>query len=161
MPEPQPFHAVMGQLDYPMTIVTAAAGDERSGCLVGFQTQCSIDPALFLVCISRRNHTFRLAARSEHLAVHFLDRTDYPLSLLFGEKSGDDVDKFADCGWTEEHGVPVLTAVRAWFVGRVLERVPLGDHMGHLLEPVAGRVEGPLSQLSFQSVKTMRPGHPA
>jgi hypothetical protein len=33
--------------------------------------------------------------------------------------------------------------------------------MGHLLEPVAGRVEGPLSQLSFQSVKTMRPGHPA
>jgi len=32
--------------DYPMYIVTAVAADsgERSGCLVGFTTQCSINP---------------------------------------------------------------------------------------------------------------------
>jgi flavin reductase (DIM6/NTAB) family NADH-FMN oxidoreductase RutF len=161
MPEPQPFHDIVGRLDYPMTIVTAADGGRRSGCLVGFHTQCSIDPARFLVCISRANHTFRLAVRSPHLAVHFLDRDDHALSLLFGEKTGDEVDKFAACDWTDEHGVPVLSAVRAWFVGRVLQRLPLGDHVGHLLEPVAGGSAGPLRQLSFQQVKTMRPGHPA
>ena len=27
-------------------------GDERTGCLVGFRTQCSIDPVRFLVCLS-------------------------------------------------------------------------------------------------------------
>ncbi|MDN5747897.1 MAG: flavin reductase family protein [Pseudonocardia sp.] len=161
MGELEPFQNAVSRIDYPMAIVTAAAGDERSGCLVGFHTQCSIDPARFLVCISRRNHTFAVAARSEHLAVHFLDRSDYPLSLLFGEQSGDTVDKFARCSWRAELGVPVLTGARAWFVGRVLDRVSFGDHVGHLLEPVTGRVaDEELDQLAFQDVKTMQPGHP-
>ena len=158
--KPAPFHEVVSQLDYPMVVVTAAAGGERDGCLVGFHTQCSIDPARFLVCLSERNRTLAVATRSEHLAVHFLDEDDYELSLLFGEQTGDDVDKFAVCDWQEEHGVPVLARVRAWFIGRVLERIPLGDHVGHLLEPLDGRVEGQLRQLAFQKVKTMKPGHP-
>jgi flavin reductase (DIM6/NTAB) family NADH-FMN oxidoreductase RutF len=155
------FHDAVGRLDYPMLIVTAASGGERSGCLVGFATQCSIDPPRFLVCISEKNHTFRVAARSEHLAVHFLDRADRPLSLLFGEQTGDETDKFDQCAWTERRGVPVLDASKAWFIGRVLERVRLGDHVGHLLEPVEGAVRGRLDQLSFQQVKSMRPGHEA
>lgn len=161
MPEPAPFHDAVGQIDYPMVIVTAASAGERSGCLVGFHTQCSIDPARFLVCISRRNHTFSVASGSPHLAVHFLDRADHPLSLLFGELTGDEIDKFTRCRWREEHNVPVLVETRAWFVGRVLDRISFGDHVGHLLEPVDGGVTGPLTQLSFQQVKHMTPGHGA
>jgi flavin reductase (DIM6/NTAB) family NADH-FMN oxidoreductase RutF len=37
------FNAIVGSLEYPMFIVTARAGDERLGCLVGFATQTSID----------------------------------------------------------------------------------------------------------------------
>lgn len=154
------FGDLVGRLDYPMLVVTASAGGERSGCLVGFHTQCSIDPARFLVCISRLNHTFPVAARSEYLAVHVLDRDDYPLARLFGGQTGDRVDKFDRCSWRDERGVPVLSDVRAWFVGRVLERVSLGDHVGHVLEPVTGSVTGELRQLDFQQVKTMPPGHP-
>jgi flavin reductase (DIM6/NTAB) family NADH-FMN oxidoreductase RutF len=155
------FSSAVSRLDYPMLIVTAAAAGERSGCLVGFATQCSIDPPRFLVCISEKNHTFRVAARSEHLAVHFLDRADRPLSLLFGEQTGDETDKFDQVAWEDRRGVPVLTGTGAWFVGRVLERVPLGDHVGHLLEPVDGKMSGTLDQLSFQQVKDMNPGHGA
>ena len=155
------FHDAVGQLDYPMLIVTAAAEGERSGCLVGFATQCSIDPPRFLVCISEKNRTFRVAAHSDHLAVHFLDREDRPLSLLFGEETGDETDKFGQCAWESVREVPVLTGTRAWFVGRVLDRVPLGDHTGHLLEPVEGHTRGRLDQLSFQQVKDMEPGHGA
>lgn len=155
------FSDAVGQLDYPMLVVTAADRGERSGCLVGFATQCSIDPPRFLVCISEKNHTFGVAARSEYLAVHFLDRADRPLALLFGEQTGDDTDKFDRCDWTEHRGVPVLTGTRAWFLGRVLERVPLGDHTGHLLEPVEGQARGRLNQLSFQQVRSMDPGHDA
>lgn len=36
--------ALTAALDYPMFVVTVAAGGERAGCLVGFATQCSIDP---------------------------------------------------------------------------------------------------------------------
>jgi flavin reductase (DIM6/NTAB) family NADH-FMN oxidoreductase RutF len=35
------FERIVGELDYPMHVVTAAEGDERDGCLVGFLTQCS------------------------------------------------------------------------------------------------------------------------
>ena len=155
------FQDVAGHLDYPMVIVTAAVDGRSAGCLVGFHTQVSLDPPRYLVCISRANRTFELAARSAHLAVHFLDRSDRALSELFGEQTGDRVDKFAACSWRSCHGVPVLDGPRAWFVGRVLDRVPLGDHTGHLLEPVEGRVHGDLDLLTFQQVRDLQPGHPA
>lgn len=156
-----PFDDLVSRLDYPMLIVTAADGGRRSGCLVGFSTQCSLDPPRYLVCISTANHTAPVAARSEHLAVHVLDRSDRELSRLFGEQTGDDVDKFAQCSWTERRGVPVLDGPKAWFVGRALERVPLGDHTGHLLEPVEAHVTGELELLTFQQVRELEPGHPA
>lgn len=155
------FDDLVGRLDYPMLIVTAADGGRRSGCLVGFSTQCSLEPPRYLVCISQANHTAAIAQRSEHLAVHVLDRADHDLALLFGEQTGDEVDKFAQCAWTERRGVPVLDGPAAWFVGRVLDRVPLGDHVGHVLEPVEARFGGELDLLTFQQVKDMEPGHPA
>jgi flavin reductase (DIM6/NTAB) family NADH-FMN oxidoreductase RutF len=157
----QAFEELVDRLDYPMLIVTAAADGERAGCLVGFSTQASLDPPRYLVCLSRANHTYPVAARSEHLAVHVLDRADHGLSALFGERTGDHVDKFARCSWREVHGVPVLTGANAWFVGRVLERVPLGDHVGHLLEPVDGHAPDRIDLLTFQQVRDMDPGHPA
>ena len=45
-------HELVSELDYPMFIVTCADERERAGCLVGFATQCSIDPPRFLVCLS-------------------------------------------------------------------------------------------------------------
>jgi flavin reductase (DIM6/NTAB) family NADH-FMN oxidoreductase RutF len=155
------FHELVSRLDYPMLVVTAAADGERSGCLVGFHTQCSLEPPRYLVCISRRNHTFVVAARSAHLAVHVLDGDGVPLARLFGERTGDDYDKFAACTWQERLGVPVLTGAPAWFVGRVLDRVPLGDHVGHLLEPVEAEARVGWRQLAFQQVKGMPSGHPA
>ena len=46
-----------GGLDYPMFVITVAAGGERSGCLIGFATQAGVDPARFIVCLSDKNHT--------------------------------------------------------------------------------------------------------
>jgi flavin reductase (DIM6/NTAB) family NADH-FMN oxidoreductase RutF len=155
------FLELTGQLDAPLVIVTAAADGERSGCLVGFSTQCSLDPPRYLVCISRANHTSGIAARSEYLAVHVLERSDHALSVLFGEQTGDRVDKFAECSWHPVRGVPVLDGPRAWFVGRVLDRLPLGDHVGHLLAPVAVRGADDLDLLTLLQVQDMEPGHPA
>ncbi len=70
------------------------------------QGECSIDPARCLVCLSSRSHTLAVATRRDRLAVHLLDEDDYELSLLFGEQTGDEVDKFAACDRQEEHGVP-------------------------------------------------------
>jgi flavin reductase (DIM6/NTAB) family NADH-FMN oxidoreductase RutF len=101
-----------------------------------------------------------VAADAEYLAVHFLEVSDGDLADLFGGQTGDEVDKFADCSWSDHRGVPVLADPKAWFLGRVLDRLDLGDHVGHLLEPVESSRAGTLRQLGFQLVRSMTPGHP-
>ncbi len=155
--------ALVGELDCPMFIVTTAAAGRRAGCLVGFATQCSIHPARLLVCLSKRNYTFRVAADAEALAVHFPGEGDKALSHLFGEQTGDDLDKFARSDWSAGPGdLPVLDVERGWIAGRVLARHDLGDHVGYLLEPFAGQVRTPAAApLGFQQVRHMPPGHEA
>lgn len=154
------FNAMMGTLDYPMFIVTARRGDERGGCLVGFASQASIDPSRFLVCLSIRNRTYRLAQEAERLAVHFVPAHADPLARLFGGQTGDDVDKFALCGWEEgPHGLPVLDDCENWFVGRVLDRTRLGDHVGFLLEPEVAHHGTAGRQFTFHRAKRIEPGH--
>jgi flavin reductase (DIM6/NTAB) family NADH-FMN oxidoreductase RutF len=154
--------ALTAALDYPMFVVTTAAGGKRAGCLVGFTTQCSIDPARFLVCLSRRNHTCRVAADAELLAVHLLGRDQQALAELFGTETGDDVDKLARCAWTEgPSGTPLLDDCPNRFLGRVVDRFDAGDHLAFLVEVVEAWFvdSGPL--LTFQSVRDLEPGHRA
>lgn len=149
-------------LDYPVFVVTTSDGDERSGCLVGFATQASIHPPRMLVCLSQANHTFRVAERADLLAVHVLEEGQHALSELFGGRTGDEVDKFARCGWHDgPGGVPLLDDCPQYVVGRVLERTSFGDHTGYLLEPV--EVGGPAREgaLTLHEVEDLQPGHDA
>ena len=113
------FEAIAGRVDYPMYIATTRAGDERSGCLVGFATQCSIDPPRFLACISDKNHTYRvLESGAGSMAVHVVPEQADHLVELFGGETGDEEDKFAQCGWSEgPEGLPVLDDCPSWFAG--------------------------------------------
>jgi flavin reductase (DIM6/NTAB) family NADH-FMN oxidoreductase RutF len=153
--------------DYPLTIVTTAAARpagpaERSGCLVGFLTQCSIDPPRFLVCLSRTNHTFRVAARADILAVHALAADQRPLAELFGTRTGDEVDKFSHCAWRPGPGeVPLLVDCPRYFLGRILARLDLGDHAGYLLEPIGAASDPGPAGLMFSQVKDLQAAHGA
>src|SRR5581483_7765941 len=126
------FAQLVAQLDYSMFLVTAAHQEERAGCLVGFASQVSIDPPRFLVCLSNKNRTYRVAERADTLVVHLVGPSQERLANLFGGQTGDQVDKFALCDWREgPGGAPVLRELENWFAGRVLERLPLGDHAGY------------------------------
>jgi flavin reductase (DIM6/NTAB) family NADH-FMN oxidoreductase RutF len=157
------FDELVSSVDYPMFIVTAAAGDEQSGCLVGFVTQASINPARLLVMLSKRNHTYDVAQLTETLAVHFLRRDNHELAALFGETTGDQVDKFSACRWRPgPDGVPLLDDVRGWVAGRIIGRFDGGDHVAHVLETVdAGVTSSDRSSLTFQMVRDFDPGHEA
>jgi flavin reductase (DIM6/NTAB) family NADH-FMN oxidoreductase RutF len=159
------FAKLMAQLDYPMYVVTAVAGGERAGCLVGFATQTSIHPERFVACISRKNHTLHVASEAPVLAVHFLrdEPRERQIAELFGGETGDEVDKFASCTWHEGPcGVPVLDDIPNRFVGRVVELLDVGDHVGFLLDPidVESREMG-VAEFGFQEAKGIHPGHPA
>ena len=158
------FAEVVATLDYPVFVVTTAAGDERSGCLIGFATQCSIHPPRFLACLSVKNHTYRVAKRADILAVHVLHTDDEETAELFGGATGDDVDKFARTAWHPgPGGVPILEAAKAWFAGPILDVVDLGDHQGFVLDPThgdAGETDAD-DELSFQEARDIEAGHPA
>ena len=57
--------------------------------------------------------------------------------------------------------MPILEGVGNLFVGRVLARFDLGDHVGHLLQPIAARHEGDAEALGFQEARDIDAGHPA
>ena len=156
------FNSLVGDLDYPMFIVTACADGERSGCLIGFATQASIDPPRFIVGLSHQNRTYRVANGAELLAVHFVPEEAEDLAELFGGETGDDVDKFARAAWHEgPHGVPILDDCPNWFVGRALWRQDAGDHDAILLEPVAAQRDSDGDEFTFHRAKRIEPGHPA
>ena len=161
---PDAFHALTSVLDYPMWVVTCAAGDERGGCLVGFATQCSIAPARYLVCISEANHTAGVAWRSEFLAMHVLTAGAEEVAVLFGSQTGGDIDKFARCDWHPgPGGVPLLAACPNRFVGRIIDRRVTGDHTAYVLDVVDASVDqdavGRVVPLGFQDLRDLPPGH--
>jgi flavin reductase (DIM6/NTAB) family NADH-FMN oxidoreductase RutF len=154
------FQRLVETLDYPMYIVTTAAGNQTSGCLVGFATQCSMNPPRFLVCISKKNRTLAIARQADVLAVHVIDEKDRNLAEIFGGETGDEVDKLARVSWHYAHGVPILDACERWFAGTVLGRIALGDHVGFLLEPIDAAQGAQSEQLTVQEARDIQPGHP-
>jgi flavin reductase (DIM6/NTAB) family NADH-FMN oxidoreductase RutF len=160
----QAFESIVGRIDYPMFVVTVLVEGERDGCLVGFATQCSIDPARFLVCMSDKNRTTRLLERGggDALVVHLVPADAGHVVELFGGETGDDTDKFTRCEWNPgPDGIPLLTDCPSWFAGRIVERVRLGDHIGHVLEPFAGEDPSDGGWFPFSQAKEIEPGHEA
>lgn len=157
------FDDFVGLLDYPMFVVTVRADGRTAGCLVGFATQASIDPPTFLVGLSGQNRTTSIARTATHLAVHLVPREQLAVAELFGGETGDDTDKFARCDWHEgPERLPILESALAWFVGKITQRFDMGDHIGHLLEPVAGGiVDADRRPVFFADVKGLDPGHGA
>ena len=153
-------HRLVSELDHPMFIVTASDGRERSGCLVGFATQCSIHPPRFLVCISEKNHTHGVVQQADAVAVHLVADDAVELAELFGSETGDAIDKFERCAWHDgPAGVPVLDECENWFAGRILERLDAGDHCALLLdvfETHSGNDERPFT---FHRARRIEPGH--
>jgi flavin reductase (DIM6/NTAB) family NADH-FMN oxidoreductase RutF len=156
------FQELVAQLDYPMFIATVATEHDRAGCLIGFATQSSIHPPRFLAGISDKNRTFRVARGAESMAIHLVPEHATELAELFGGETGDDIDKFERCEWRPgPGGVPLLDECPNRFVGRIVERIAFGDHVGIVLEPTFAESDEESAQLGFHRASRIEPGHEA
>jgi flavin reductase (DIM6/NTAB) family NADH-FMN oxidoreductase RutF len=157
------FDRVVASANEAMVVVTAAVGEDRAGCLVGFHSQTSIEPRRYTVWLSKANHTYRVALVAAHLAVHFLTTADRDLAELFGALSGDDVDKFARCDWEPgPDGVPLLRRCPNRLI--VVRATMLDDGADHVAvsgPPIAAHVEGGFAPLRYADVGDVVPGHEA
>lgn len=148
-------------LDGAAVVVTAADHEETAGCLVGFHSQCSIDPRRHAVWLSKANRTYRVALRSTHLAVHLLRTGDLRLAEWFAGTTGDEVDTFADLDVDRgAGGVPLVRDLPVRFVGR---RVALldteGDHACFVLEVESAEVDDEAGPLRLSDLGEVEPGH--
>jgi flavin reductase (DIM6/NTAB) family NADH-FMN oxidoreductase RutF len=151
------------RLDCPYYVITVRAPDEEmSGCLATFVTRCSIDPPNFIGCVSRANHTWGVAVRSTAMGLHLLGADQEDVARLFGEETGDVVDKFADVDWRlGTTGAPLLADVAVAVEGTILGHFSVGDHEAFLVRATraaAGPGEG---LLMLRSGPPLHPGHPA
>jgi flavin reductase (DIM6/NTAB) family NADH-FMN oxidoreductase RutF len=147
--------------DYPLYVVTAGTKDDPSGCLAGFVTQASIDPVQFIVCVSKKNHTFGVADRSTGLGLHLLGSDQTDIASLFGEQTGDVIDKFARVQWTQgSSGVPILSECAAWVEGQVIDRMDGGDHEAFLIAVVDGGGGTHAGRFTLSDAANFEPGHP-
>jgi flavin reductase (DIM6/NTAB) family NADH-FMN oxidoreductase RutF len=150
-------------VDYPYYVVTVRAPDgEMSGCLAGFVTQCSIDPPNFIACISKVNHTLGVAERSPGMGLHLLGEDQVDLARLFGEQTGDRIDKFASVDWRlGPTGAPLLVDAAVSMEGDVLGHFSVGDHEAFLVRGVRAVAGGHVGLLTYRGAPPMEPGHPA
>ena len=157
----QAFDAIVADLDGPAYVVTTAVGAEHDGCLVGFASQCSIDPPRFGACLSKENRTYRIALSAATLVVHLLRQGDQDLAHLFGAHTGDEIDKFEDIEWRPgPDGCPVLARCD-WFAGSIIERVDTGDHVAFVVAPHEGQCErSGTRQLGMHEIGDIEAGHP-
>jgi flavin reductase (DIM6/NTAB) family NADH-FMN oxidoreductase RutF len=157
------FDSLMTGSDTAMVVVTTSDGEERAGCLVGFHTQCSIEPPRYAIWLSKANRTYRVGLRAEHFAIHFLDQGDGDLAELFGGETGDDVDKFARAAWEAgPDGVPLLSDCPSRVLAR---RIALlddgGDHVCIEAEAIEAWPRPGFVPLRLASVQHLDPGHDA
>ena len=157
------FERLTDTLDPPLLVVTAADGAERAGCVVGFHSQCSLEPLRYALWLSTVNRTYRVALRSDYLGIHLLGVDDDGLGRWFGGHTGDEEDSFAGIGVDPgPGGVPLVRGVPGRFSAR---RVALleadGDHACFVVEAgpdsigdIAG--SGPLLRVSDLSGKIGR-----
>lgn len=157
--------AFFDRVDYPLYVVTVRTADadaEMSGCLAGFVTQCSIEPPNFLVCVSKQNHTLGVAERSSGMALHLLGRDQVALARLFAEETGDRVDKFASVAWRlGTSGAPLLEDVAVRLEGRILGHGAVGDHEAFVLRAQDAGVGSRAGLLTYRTAPPLSPGHPA
>jgi flavin reductase (DIM6/NTAB) family NADH-FMN oxidoreductase RutF len=151
------------RVDFPYYLLTVRTADEEmSGCLAGFVTQCSIDPPNFVACISHLNHTFGVAVHSTAMGLHLLGEDQVGLARLFGEHTGDVIDKFAEADWRiGTTGAPLLADVSLALEGTILGHFSVGDHEAFLvraLRAVAGPGHG---LLTHRTSPRLHPGHPS
>jgi flavin reductase (DIM6/NTAB) family NADH-FMN oxidoreductase RutF len=152
--------AMADATDYVLYVVTAASDGEVSGCLVGFVTQCSIEPVRFIVCVSKVNHTFGVAQRASGLALHLLGSDQMDVASLFGEESGDWEDKFARVRWKRgATRAPLLTECAAWVEGPIVDSWSAGDHQAFVLEVIAGAAGPRGGRLMQAEVSELDAGH--
>lgn len=121
------FRDAIGQFATGVCVVTAFSENGPTGMTANAITSLSLDPLLMIVCFDRTSRTRVAAASSGRVAVNVLAAGQEEISKRFASKLSEE-EKFAEVGWSDRGGAPVLDETIAWFSGALTDLHPGGDH---------------------------------
>lgn len=134
--QPELFRALLRRHAAGVVVITVP-GEHPVGFTVTSFTSVSLRPPLVSFCLDRASSSWPAVAAASYVGVHVLTDTQEALAQTFATKG---VDRFAPpTRWhSGPYGVPVLAAVHAVLLCRVVDRVNAGDHAIVLSELVDG-----------------------
>jgi flavin reductase (DIM6/NTAB) family NADH-FMN oxidoreductase RutF len=108
-----------------VTVITTTTDQGPAGMTASAVCSLSLEPVQLLVCVSARLPTHTALEQAGHFAVNVLGEGQEHLAMRFGRRTPN---KFAGLKLRDDAPVPVLSDAIAYFVCRVAERHPGGDH---------------------------------
>jgi flavin reductase (DIM6/NTAB) family NADH-FMN oxidoreductase RutF len=158
--EAEEFRALLRHLAASVVVVTVA-GPVPVGFTATSFASVSLHPPLVSFNISRTSSSWPAIRGARHIGVHILGDGQETLARTFATQG---VDRFAaPTSWHPgPYGVPVLDGTAVWLVGRIVDRIPAGDHVIVLAEALLGEpVTGVRRPLIYHMGRHLTVPHPA
>ena len=140
--DPGQFRSALGRFASGVTVVTARYEDQTHGMTANAFVSVSLDPPLVLVSLDNRSYMHRILPKLGHYGVSVLAEDQERLSDHFAGRTSEG----SHIRFLTRNGIPLLEGALAYFVVRVMDAHPAGDHtlyIGHV-EHFESRDERPL-----------------
>lgn len=129
--DPRQFRNALGRFASGVTIITACYKDQTHGMTANAFVSVSLDPPLVLVSLDNRSYMHRILPDAGYFGVSVLAEDQERLSNHFAGRSVEGTH----IRFLTRNGIPLLEGAVAYFVVRIIDVHPAGDHtlyIGHV-----------------------------
>ncbi|MRJ77886.1 flavin reductase [Aeromicrobium sp. SMF47] len=139
--EPQTFRSALASMATPVSVVTTELAGERFGFTANSFTSISMAPPLVGVYIAETASAYRAFMETETVAINILAADQAHVARQFATSG---IDKFAGLDFDPDlAGAPVLAGTQVSFVGAIVDRPVIGDHVLLVVAPTRSTMPGP------------------
>ena len=154
------FAEIFDRLDRELWLITAQAGERRSGLIATYVSRVSLVPELprLTIALAKHHFTHALIEQSGSFCMHLIGEDQLEWVWRFGISSGRDVDKFDGLPTSiSRGGSPILSGSLARLDCRVESRMDIGDRTIFLAEVVDAECESSAQPLTFKRLLELAP----
>ncbi len=125
------------KITYGLYVVSAGSEENKSGYIANTVFQVTAEPPQVAISCNKNNYTSNLIIESKAFSISVLKQdSSAELIGLFGYKTGNEIDKFADTKYISgSTGTPIVTEdTIAWFECRLVNQYDVGTHIIYIGE---------------------------
>ena len=133
--------SALGRIPSGVFILTLARDGIETGMLASWVQQCAFQPPMLSFVVQRGRPIADLLPRDAVFTINILEAAQTDMIAHFGKGFTLTEDAFAeiDIERSGTHG-PILNEAHAYLHGKVVDRIPVGDHDLFLAEVIAGGI---------------------